>query len=374
MRTLLLILLITCGIDISILDAQLSDSATISILTVRQGDRIDNKFGHTAIWVVDPITKRSEIYNYGGFNFNEPGFTMKFLRGKLLYSLFIERKKDFFDNYYSQKRTILEQKLNLNTDERNAIYLALRENYKKENRKYLYDFFFDNCSTRPRDLLYQNLNLSEADSDVPDKTFRDLIDEYVFSSPWMDFGIDLIIGKKADKIASIQDQMYLPEYFYKKLNKLNTNGQPLVSSAQIVLDFESQAGARKQKSWLSPALVFSLLLLLELIFFLKYKKKNQPKFLAAYATLWYLLAAISSLIVLFMWFGSDHIATNDNLNVLWLNPLFFIILFSRNKWIHIVLAFFLVIALIAGSTLQQFHMASIILICILLLKIARGIR
>ena len=148
----------------------------------------------------------------------------------------------------------------------------------------------------------------------------------------------------------------------------------LVSSAQIVLDFESQAGARKQKSWLSPALVFSLLLLLELIFFLKYKKKNQPKFLAAYDTLWYLLAAISSLIVLFMWFGTDHIATNDNLNVLWLNPLFFIILFSRNKWIHIVLAFFLVVALIAGSTLQQFHMASIILICILLLKIARGIR
>lgn len=372
MRIVLLILLHTFIISVSSINAQLSDSATISILTVRQGDRIDNTFGHTAIWVVDPITKRSEIYNYGGFNFNEPGFTMKFLRGKLLYTLFIERKKDFFDNYYRQKRTILEQKLNLNKDERNSIYLALRENYKRENRKYLYDFFFDNCSTRPRDLLYNNLNLSEANSDVPDKTFRDLIDEYVYASPWIDFGIDLIIGKKADKIASIQDQMYLPEYFYKKLNKLNTNGQALVSSAKIVLDFETKTEERKQNSWLTPTLIFGLFLLLELIFFLKYKKTKQPNWLSVYDTLWYIITAISSLVILFMWFGTDHIATNDNLNVLWLNPLFFIILFTRNKWIHIVLAFFLIVALLAGCTIQQFHMASTILISILLLKLVRG--
>ena len=352
--------------------AQLSDSASISILTVRQGDSVDNAFGHTAVWVVDPITKKSEIYNFGIFDFNEPGFLMKFLRGKLLYSLGINSKKGFFNNYDNQKRTILEQKLNLNTQQRNQIYLSLRENYKKENRKYLYDFFFDNCSTRPRDLLYNNLpNLSEADPEKPTKTFRHLIDEYVYARPWMDFGIDLIIGKKADKIASVQDQMYLPEYFYNKLNELSIDGIPLVRSSEIVLDYEEETLRRKKGFWLSPVLVFGLLLFLELLLFIKYRNKAKSKWLKFYDRLWYTVAGISSLIILFMWFGTDHIATGDNLNVLWLNPLFLVLIFVRSRWVQIFLSFSLVAALVVAGTVQQIHIASIIIVCLMLIKLTR---
>jgi len=355
--------------------AQLSDSATISILTVRQGDSVDNAFGHTAVWVVDPISKKSEIYNFGIFDFDEPGFLMKFLRGKLLYSLGINGKKSFFNNYTAQKRTILEQKLNLNAKQRNDIYLSLRENYKKENRKYLYDFFFDNCSTRPRDLLYNNLpELSEANSETPTKTFRDLIDENVFARPWMDFGIDLIIGKKADKIASIQDQMYLPEYFYKKLNNLSNGGEPLVSSAEIILDYEQEAEARKHVPWLTPALIFGILLLLEVILFIAYRKRSDTTFVKLYDKMWYIIIGISSLVILFMWFGTDHIATGDNLNVFWLNPLFLITIVSRSRILKILLAFFMVTALVVGVTVQQFHIASILIICLLLVKLARQLQ
>ncbi|MDA8693394.1 DUF4105 domain-containing protein [Saprospiraceae bacterium] len=352
--------------------AQLSESATISVLTVRQGESADNVFGHTAVWVVDPVTKKNEIYNFGIFDFDEPGFLMKFLRGKLLYNLGINSKKGFFNAYVKQRRTILEQKLNLRQDQKNKIYLSLRENYKPENRRYLYDFFFDNCSTRPRDLLYNNLpQLKETVTEVPTKTFRDLIDENVFSSPWMDFGIDLIIGKKADKIASVQDQMYLPEYFHKKLNNLNNGDVPLVSSDEIILDFEKQAAERKESPWFSPSLLFGLLLLLELFLFIKYRNKKNTKWLNFYDKFWFTLTSISSLAILFMWFGTDHIATKDNLNVLWLNPIFFLLIFGRLRWVQILTAFLLIVAIIVGVTIQKFHIASILIICILLLKLIR---
>ena len=366
---LLLFLLFACY---SSTYAQLSEEATISVLTVRQGSDVDNVFGHTAVRVVDPATRKSEIYNFGIFDFEEPGFLMKFLRGKLLYNLDINSEIGFINTYDRAKRTILEQKLNLQQEQKNKIYVSLRENYKPQNRRYLYYFFFDNCSTRPRDLLYNNIpELKETKTEIPTKTFRDLIDENVFSSPWMDFGIDLIIGKKADKIASVQDQMYLPEYFYKKLNDLNNGDVPLVSSAEVILDFEKEAKERKKVPWCSPTLVIGFLLLFELFLFIKFRNKVPTKSLNFYDKFWYVLTSISSVAILFMWFGTDHIATKDNLNVLWLNPIFFLLIFGRLRWVQILTAFFLIVAIVVGITIQKFHIASILIICILLLKLTR---
>ena len=123
--------------------AQLSDESTISILTCKAGDEIYAMYGHTALRVSDPITHKDEIYNYGLFNFSEPNFTIKFLRGKLLYHLGITNSQRFIYQYTQQKRSIIEQVLNLTLDQRNAIYRALIENMKPDNRSYQYDFFFE---------------------------------------------------------------------------------------------------------------------------------------------------------------------------------------------------------------------------------------
>lgn len=355
--------------------AQLSDSASISILTCRQGDEVWNTFGHNAIWVVDPITKKSEIYNYGLFNFNEPNFTIKFLRGKLLYALGIQRRDSFLNNYTIEERTVLLQKLNLNTDQRNKLYLGLRENYKPKNRKYLYDFFFDNCSTRPRDLLFDNLDgLEDISQEENSKTFRKLLDEYTYGSPWMDFGIDLIIGKKADKIANKDDQMFLPEYLYKRLEGMEINDEPLVAEQSIILDYEKEKIERQQRHWLTPTLVFGILLFFHLILLnIRVSPKN-GKVVRFYDNVWIFLAGVGGCVVLFMWIGTDHIATKDNLNLLWLNPLFLVFLFYRKKWFLIVLMFCLLAALIVSVTIQKFHIASILIICILNFTLLRVLR
>ena len=57
-------------------------------------------------------------------------------------------------NYYSREnRTIKEQVLNLSTAQKQQLFNYLENNYKPENRKYLYDFFYDNCATKIRDVL-----------------------------------------------------------------------------------------------------------------------------------------------------------------------------------------------------------------------------
>ena len=342
-------------------------------MTCRQGDDLYNTFGHNALWVSDPVTKKSEIYNYGLFDFDEPNFLMKFLRGKLLYALGIQRRESFLNNYSLEKRSILIQKLNLNTAQRNKLYLGLREDYKPQNRKYLYDFFFDNCSTRIRDLLFNNLEGLE-DGSISDnsKTFRQLLDEYTYGSPWMDFGIDLIIGKKADNIADKDDQMFLPEYLHNRIEGLQIDGKSIVAEQSMILDYEKENLQRQQRGWFTPSLIFGILLFIELILLIRSKKVIENKAIRIYDKIWIFLAGIGGCIVLFMWVGTDHIPTKDNLNILWLNPLFLLLLFTQKKWMVYTLAFCLVASLFVADFLQQFHPASIMLICLLIIKLMRG--
>jgi len=351
--------------------AQLSENAEISIITCRQGDQIYNTFGHTAILINDPILRKTELYNFGVFNFEEPGFTMKFLRGKLLYYLGINNYKGFMDAYTKEKRSVFTQKLDLNLEEKNKIYQALRENYKIENRKYLYDFFFDNCSTRARDLLENALPALTFPQSERKVSYRQLLDEYTFAKPWTDFGIDLIIGMKADKAASPRSQMFLPEYVYESLDKAMLNGKPLVEETELILNYENELKRRQKKSFLGPSLLFGLLLLLELFLFRKYTKGQSSKWIQRFDKLWFMAIGVGSMVILFMWFGTDHIATKSNLNILWMSPLFLFPALRKNKVGISILIGFLVLALIANIFWQQFHVASLMIIAISIMKLLR---
>lgn len=355
--------------------SQLSEEATISIWTCRQGDEVYNTFGHTAIKVEDPVTARFEIYNYGLFNDEDPLFLPNFLKGRLLYWLGIQSKQGFTSNYSFEKRSVFEQVLRLNTQQKNTIYLKLRDNFKKENRKYLYDFFFDNCSTRPRDLILSDLeNVTDAEVAAPNKTYRQLLDEFTYAKPWMDFGIDLIIGRVADDIATKNDQMFLPEYLFKRIENTRVNGIPLVLETNIILDYEKEHQSRQVKTFFTPAILFGLILLIELLLFLYFFKRKMNGLVKFYDGLWFFVLSISSIIILFMWFGTDHDPTKQNLNALWMSPLFFILLFSKRKWVFYALFLSLGTSLITATFIQQYHVASLMIISIIILKLVRQFR
>ncbi|MCD6555811.1 MAG: DUF4105 domain-containing protein, partial [Bacteroidales bacterium] len=126
----------------------LSPYAEVSIITCAPGNELYSTFGHSAIRIKDPVLRIDNVYNYGTFNFETPGFYMKFTRGKLDYMLSVSPYRYFVMSYIQEKRAIKEQVLNLSCPQKTIIFHALKINALPENMYYRYDFLKDNCSTR----------------------------------------------------------------------------------------------------------------------------------------------------------------------------------------------------------------------------------
>ena len=343
----------------------------ISLLTIAPGDMVYDTYGHSALRVNYPDRDMDLVYNYGLYDFNTPGFVMKFMRGKLLYQVGAHRYESFLNNYHQEKRSVYEQKLNLNPLEKEALIKALRINMLKENRSYKYDFFFDNCSTRLRDLFESVADSVEIQGDLQALTYRDLIKEHQYGMPWSDFGIDFIIGAKADVLSSLDDQMFLPLYLKDVLSKAEVlrggTLEPLLGEAYEVLSFPEEADRRLTRSWFTPELIFSLLALLLFVLRWPYRKeKILPRWLRNIDGAYMTTLGILGLLLAFMWWGTDHVPTKSNWNLMWISPLLLIIQFGKGRglvWVKYLIYLMLFTCLISLINVwfqilpQQFHVA-----------------
>ena len=149
------------GIQISGQGDSPPDSIRVSILTCAPGDQLYSMYGHNAIRVRDNAIGTDLVFNYGTFDFNTPGFAIKFMRGKLPYLLSVARYDDFIYEYTYFQRDVMEQELALSQEQKSGIISFLDENMRPENRAYAYDFFQDNCATRLR-LISSGSEIAEA--------------------------------------------------------------------------------------------------------------------------------------------------------------------------------------------------------------------
>src|SRR5690606_14212050 len=176
---------------------------TISLLTCTPGAELYSSFGHSAFRVQNTATGEDLIFNYGTFDFNDPDFYAKFVRGKLLYFVSLEQYNYFMFQYSYEGRGVTEQILNLDCAMKQELFSALKENIKEEKKYYHYDFLYDNCSTRLWDMLKNhtdaNLKLGNI---LPEKDirFRNLLHEYLDKGGmfWSKLGIDILLGLPVD--------------------------------------------------------------------------------------------------------------------------------------------------------------------------------
>jgi len=366
-----------------LINGQVSESTEFSLLTVAHGTDAYNIFGHTGLRISDRSRGLDEVYNYGTFDIDTDNFEIQFLRGRLKYRIAKQSYKSFLQVYYHEGRAVNEQRLNLDNASRQKLYSFIINNYKPENRYYLYDFFFDNCATRVRDIFETEFTNSQyvglTDLNI---TYRQLLDEYLQGLDWTDFGIDLIIGSVADAQADHRGAMFLPTYlhdFADKITYTNEAGQTtqLVSSDEIVLPLDI---SQHQSYVVSPLIFFSFLAFLELLLFLFRKKINgESRMIKFYDILCYIAMSIVSLVVMIMWFGTDHDACAQNYNLLWANPLFILLtgallLNNNNNKLLFLCSTFLVITLLLWTIIpQQIHVAILPIIILIILKNARMI-
>lgn len=318
----------------SLINISLSQSCQlrITLLTCAPGEELYSTFGHTALRVTDSAAGTDYVFNYGTFEFG-PDFYVQFVRGKLLYYLSVENFYDFVAQYQWESRSIQEQVLQLSCEEKQKLYTALQTNARTENRYYRYDFLFDNCTTRARDIVartsatpvvFQNI-LSK---DIP--TFRDMIHTYLDRGGqyWSKLGIDLLLGAKLDKQVTNQQSMFLPDYLLKGFDKASVSDtvgtQPLVSQPQTILPMPSPLN---KGSLFRPAIIFSILLVIVLaLSFIKTKWAATT--LQVFDFLFFFILGLAGLLLLFMWFGTDHVVCRNNFNLLWALPT------------HVAMAFF----------------------------------
>lgn len=299
---------------------------TISVLTCAPGKEIYSIYGHNAIRIQDRAAQSDMVYNYGTFDFDTPGFTVKFMRGKLPYLLAMGDFVRFMREYQYFERAVTEQVLDLDSIQKQKIIDALTVNMLPENRAYKYDFFMDNCATRLRDILHNNVaGITWDQSSASNKTFRQIIKEYQKPMPWTNFGIDLIIGAKADRKTTLMEETFIPDYLAMALDKVTINNgtnKKIVLERKTLITFPESVGPNKFVAFLlSPIFFFIILLIVEVNILMRSLKNQQNKWIIRYDLLWFWVVTICSLLMVFMWVGTDHIPTKDNWNLLWASPL-----------------------------------------------------
>jgi Domain of unknown function (DUF4105) len=344
----------------------ISDDAEISIITVGPGKNLYDKFGHSAFRVKDDENGIDWAYNYGTYDFNTPNFYTKFAQGKLLYSLSVGYFESFFKNYVAENRWVKEQVLQLNSEEKKALFRYLQSNAKPENKDYQYDFIFDNCATRIRDVLVEVLKpeIQYNDSFVKeDFTFRQLIQKNVPANSWGSLGMDVAIGAVVDRKATAWQYQFLPQYVYEAaavatLKKGNST-MPLVKETTNLFQNDPQKDAGN--FFVSPLFLFGVIGLL--ILFLTYKDYRDQRRSRLLDGLLFGFTGLIGLFLLLLWFATDHTATALNYNLLWAFPLslFLAPLMARSmppKWIRkyvfLLLLMMSLMVLHAFTGVQQF--------------------
>ena len=214
----------------------LSEEARLSLITCTPGTELYMRYGHTALRVLDPVNGIDIAFNYGIFDFNTDHFYWKFVRGETWYELGATSTKWFMREYEEENRPVYEQVLQLTSEQKEAIWQALVVNYQPENRKYLYNFVFDNCATRPY-LLISNALDEPIESDYTGSTgvtYRRFIRHYTGPLTWSNAGINLLFGPKADQPMSSQERLFLPEELMNYMQAAHlADGTPLVGESHI---------------------------------------------------------------------------------------------------------------------------------------------
>ena len=361
--------LLAC-LSVSAQYAQLSDQAEISLITVGPGPTLVDCFGHSAFRVKDPALDLDKAYNYGIYDSDEEAFYLKFASGTADYIVAAYDFSLFFDSYVRQNRWITEQVLNINLDEKQAIFEFLENNTLPQNRYYRYDQFFDNCATKLRDIpksvLGDKLTFND-DHITEEASYRDLVDENSFNHLWLDLGIDIGLGNIVDRKADVEARMYLPDYVLSAYEHatINRGGSQQPAIKQTNKLFDSNYYEQKQEK-LSPTLMFSVIALVVMIFTIRdYVTKKRSRWLDL---ILFLITGIVGLVVLLLWVATHHTTTVNNLNILWAfapNLIIAFLIFKEKPkaWLMVYVRF-LVILLIAMTfvwlgRLQVFNTAMI---------------
>ena len=299
------------------------DSVHISLLTCTPFEAIYALYGHTAIRVQDLRNGMDIAVNYGCFDFEAPFFALRFVFGLTDYEMGVEYYRDLRYKYKYFQCSIIQQEINLKREEKAAILAAMGVNILPENRVYRYNYFYDNCTTRARDIIVNNLNgyVTYGEEPFEGPTFRQIVHGCTDDYPWARFGDDFLLGVKADMSTTRTEYQFLPanlmtDFGNAVITDLDGTKRPLVKSTTVVLDAPVRVPSSEFP--LSPTACAVILLLVTIVITVTERLTRHTLYI--YDALLMTLCGLSG-IILFAMIFSQHPTVSLNFQLLLLNPL-----------------------------------------------------
>lgn len=306
--------------------------AEISLVTCYPGSRNYELYGHTMIRV--QIEGQDLLFNYGIFNFKQSGFIYRFVKGDCDYSLAAYPMQYLTQGY--EDRKIVEQVLDLDDAQKVDIISFLWNNVQPENAVYRYGWAYNNCATKPRDIIENAVggSLEYGNPKRGEATFRSIMAFFDKNYPWQQFGIDMVLGYDLDHKLDYREQMFSPiilmEAMADATQERDGKRIPVVKATNILVEGGDEGAVLGPTPMvLTPMFVLTLLLVIVLALTIKERLgKRHYRWLDSVVFGVYGLVGV---LVAFLTFVSSHYGTSSNLHIVWLHPL--LLLPAIMEWI-----------------------------------------
>lgn len=337
-----------------------ANSIIIKLVTIGPGHDLTSWWGHTAIIVEDNSKLQSKFYNYGLFSFEDDNFIQNFIMGRLIFWVGAWKTQNALVYYKGLDRDIRFQNLNLSKNESIEIKNFLENNVKPENARYLYDHYYDNCSTRLRD-IFNNISkdaLRKMTTQVSNMTLREHTRRHTYQNPVMDFILMFLMNDSIDKPIRVWDDMFLPSELEKVMDQLeydtNDGSKKKIVKNKFIYYESKTVEPLPERAPVHWPYILILSVVLGLICIWLVYMENYKLFFVFNLLMGLILGFMGSLLFFLATF-TNHTVTYYNENLFIANPFTFLIFFlsilelkNRDKYFKI---FFISLTIILGIAL-----------------------
>ena len=353
------------------------DSLRASLITCTPGTDVYAHFGHTAIRLVNFTNGMDIVFNYGCFDSFGSNFVMKFIKGETDYIVDAEDGSYFFGRYHKMGNGAVEQVLNLTQDECTKLAELLFENIKPENRGYRYNWLYDNCTTRARDMIEKAIKGKVVyEKETAPLTARDELHECLANNSWLELGIDLLLGTEIDSIAPRKIQQFIPAHYKSDLDAayiIDNDGSRRSMLAETMEVLDEDPRNQTGDTWITPNVVFSIIFLAVILSVTDWREKRRAIQYRrnAKTNIWFdiilhTVQGIAGIIIGYLFFFSEHPAVDSNWQVIIFNPLYILYAIylgyckstnSRNRLAYVNLAVIIAFLIVVTLTKQDINTA-----------------
>jgi hypothetical protein len=335
-----LILLLTAFTPLCAQEPQRGDETEVWLVTYGPGEVYWQRFGHNAIWIRDPGLGLDHVFNFGFFDFEQQDFFLRFLQGRMMYFSAARPARDEFAAYVNENRSIRGQRLDLSSEQKLGLIDYLLEEVRPENRDYLYDYYNNNCSTRIRDaidtalggIIRQEFQPLEAQQSWRDHTRRLTAADF-----WLYLGLETGLGSPVDDAGNQWDEMFIPGQLADKLGSAEFTGA--ATASPLVLEDVLLYRSTLDPPSATPPTLWPRYLLASVVLLAAAWLSSRfvpAAWVRVVCRCWLVLSGTVGLVLLFLWFGTDHAVARYNVNLLVFCPLWIFLAFWKGRELFVL--------------------------------------